>query len=74
CQRRITLNNAMSITPQPPLKPRGARVTHGSNLDGKIPAYWVSSQWQSTNGDLQVFLSVFAILRPHLSILHIRKS
>jgi type I restriction enzyme S subunit len=38
----------MSITPQPPLKPRGARVTHGSNLDGKIPAYWVSSQWQST--------------------------
>src|SRR5271155_5916351 len=35
CQRRMTLNNSMSITPSPPAKPRGKVRT------------WVSSRWKN---------------------------
>lgn len=41
-----TLSNAMSITPEPPLKTEG-RSKHGSVLNGKIGLRRVSSQWVS---------------------------
>src|ERR1700689_3714487 len=48
CQRRMTLNNSMSITPSPPGRAKGVRFEHGSVLGGKTWAAWVSSQWKST--------------------------
>jgi len=48
CQRRMTLNNSMSITPSPPGHAKGVSFEHGSVLGGKTWAAWVSSQWKST--------------------------
>src|SRR5690606_6740232 len=48
CQRRITLNNAMSITPYPLLKNKQGWFKHGSILGGNIPQCRVSSPWKST--------------------------
>lgn len=48
CQRRITLSNAMSITPGPPLKTCEGRLKHGAILNGNIGLHRVSSQWKST--------------------------
>src|SRR6202453_5069955 len=48
CQRRMTLNNSMSITPSPPGHAKGVRFEHGSVLGGKTRAARVSSQWKST--------------------------
>ncbi|MBA3039011.1 MAG: transposase, partial [Alphaproteobacteria bacterium] len=48
--RRITLSNAMSITPEPPLKTCEGRLKHGSILNGNIRLPRVSSQWKSTAG------------------------
>jgi hypothetical protein len=47
-QRRMTLNNSMSITPLSPAQMAWVGFKHGSVLDGKIPAAWVSSQRKST--------------------------
>src|SRR5208283_3541853 len=44
----MTLNNSMLITPLLPALIAGARFQHGSVLDRKILADWVSSQWKST--------------------------
>ena len=44
-----------------------ARFKHGSNLGGNIPAYWVTSQWQSTvNDELRIAITRGArISNPH---------
>ncbi len=52
CKRRITLGNAMSITPEPPLKTCEGRLKHGSILNGNIRLRRVSSQWKSTGSPL----------------------
>src|SRR5271168_3332940 len=59
CQRRMTLNNSMSITPLPPGQAKGVRFEHGSVLGGKIPAARVSSQRKSTTGDLIVTRGIY---------------
>src|SRR6202453_4330019 len=48
CQRRMTLNNSMSITPSPPGHAKRVKFEHGSVLGGKTRAARVSSQWKST--------------------------
>ncbi len=48
-QRRITLNNAMSITPYTPAVRSRRRFKHGSILSGKFRPYRVRSEWKSTN-------------------------
>ncbi|WP_296706390.1 hypothetical protein, partial [Rhodoblastus sp.] len=45
---RITLNNAMSITPKTPADASREKFKHGSNLSGNARPKRVSSQWQST--------------------------
>jgi len=47
-QRRITLNNAMSITPWTPAVRSRGRFRHGSNLGEKIQPERVRSHWKST--------------------------
>src|SRR5208282_5388352 len=47
-QRRMTLNNSMSITPRSPAMAEGERFEHGSVLGGHTRATRVSSQWKST--------------------------
>ncbi len=47
--RRITLNNAMSITPWPPAVRSRGRFKHGSILGGKTRPERVRSQWESTS-------------------------
>src|SRR3974377_2030852 len=68
-QRRMTLNNSMSITPRSPAMPEGERFEHGSVLGGKTRAARVSSQWKSTINDLEDFFhcfrSEFSYFSPH---------
>ncbi|WP_205934447.1 hypothetical protein, partial [Rhizobium leguminosarum] len=58
------LSNAMSITPEPPLKACEGRLKHGSILNGNIWLRRVSSQWKSTtarsdlSGEPHAFASV----------------
>ena len=47
-QRRMTPNNAMSITPYTPADPSRGRFEHGSILSGNPRPTRVSSQWNST--------------------------
>src|SRR5208283_3072357 len=62
-QRRMTLNNSMSITPRSPAMAEGERFEHGSVLDGKTRAARVSSQWKSTPSEHLVrFLSLIGSL------------
>src|SRR5208282_1365911 len=48
-QRRMTLNNSMSITPRSPAMAEGERFEHGSVLGGKTRATRDSYQWKSTD-------------------------